>query len=154
MTRKIALVILILTSIVSVGNNAQQAGATVSTVRIPALPAVRPSKSLVAVSSTLTAAASNRALGHYIIISQGWGESGFNCVDYIVQHESGWSASAHNRSGAHGIPQALPGRKMASFGSDWRWNPRTQIAWMVSYIKGRYHSACNAARFKRAHGWY
>ena len=32
-------------------------------------------------------------------------------------HESGWNPAAHNpSSGAHGIPQALPGDKMAVYG--------------------------------------
>ena len=45
-------------------------------------------------------------------------------------HESGWNPLAANpSSGAYGIPQALPGDKMASAGSDWQTNPATQIEW-------------------------
>ena len=39
-------------------------------------------------------------------------------------------------SGAYGIPQALPGSKMASEGSDWRTNPATQIIWAIKYMEG------------------
>jgi hypothetical protein len=66
-----------------------------------------------------------------------------------------WKVNATNRSsGAYGIPQALPGSKMASAGSDWRTNPATQIIWGVNYMKGRYGSPCRAWTFKHAHGWY
>lgn len=53
--------------------------------------------------------------------------------------ESGWNYKAKNQvSGAYGIPQALPARKMASAGSDWATNPRTQIIWGLNYIRSRY----------------
>jgi hypothetical protein len=69
--------------------------------------------------------------------------------------ESGWSASAYNAgSGAFGIPQALPGSRMASAGSDWRTNPATQIRWGLGYIRSRYGSPSGAWAFWRAHGWY
>jgi hypothetical protein len=85
----------------------------------------------------------------------GYGENQFNCFDNIIIRESMWRVTATNpSSGAYGIPQALPGSKMASAGSDWRTNPATQIIWAIGYMKDRYGSPCAAWSFKRAHGWY
>lgn len=82
-------------------------------------------------------------------------ESWFNGLNSIIQQESGWRVNATNpSSGAYGIPQSLPGNKMASAGSDWRTNPITQLKWMYSYIKERYGSLQNALSFRAAHGWY
>lgn len=82
-------------------------------------------------------------------------ESWFNGLNSIIQQESGWRVNATNpSSGAYGIPQSLPGSKMASAGSDWRTNPITQLKWIYSYIKGRYGSLQNALSFRAANGWY
>ena len=69
---------------------------------------------------------------------------------------TGWrSASAANASsGAYGIPQSLPGRKMATVGSDWRTNPVTQIKWGLNYIDDRYGTPCSARSFSRSNNWY
>lgn len=73
----------------------------------------------------------------------------------IISQESGWRVNATNRSsGAYGIPQALPGSKMASAGSDWQTNPITQLKWMNSYVVGRYGSWQNAYAHKNSKGWY
>ena len=80
--------------------------------------------------------------------------SWFSAIDYIVTHESGWRVNATNpSSGAYGLPQSLPGSKMASAGSDWRTNPITQLKWMKNYV-GRYGGGPGAAAFWRAHHWY
>ena len=85
----------------------------------------------------------------------GYGESDFDCFNNIIIRESMWKVTATNpSSGAYGIPQALPGSKMAKAGSDWRTNPATQIIWAVGYMEDRYGSPCAAWSFKRAHGWY
>jgi hypothetical protein len=78
----------------------------------------------------------------------------FGCLDDIWSRESGWRYNAENASGAYGIPQALPGSKMASSGSDWLTNPATQINWGLGYIKGRYGTPCGAWAFWEGHGWY
>jgi hypothetical protein len=78
----------------------------------------------------------------------------FGCLDDIWTRESGWRYNAENASGAYGIPQALPGSKMASAGSDWLTNPATQIKWGLGYIKGTYGTPCDAWSFWQAHGWY
>lgn len=84
-----------------------------------------------------------------------WGEDQFRCYDSIIMRESKWIWNADNpTSSAYGIPQALPGSKMASFGADWRTNPVTQIRWGLDYVKQRYGTPCQAWSFKRSHGWY
>ena len=85
----------------------------------------------------------------------GYGEDQYSCFNNIIMRESMWNVHASNpSSGAYGIPQALPGSKMASVGSDWRTNPATQIIWGIGYMKDRYGSPCAAWTFKRGHGWY
>ena len=67
--------------------------------------------------------------------------SDYNYVDYIVSHESRWNPQARNASsGAYGLCQALPGSKMASYGSDWQTNPVTQLKWCSGYAHSRYGS--------------
>jgi hypothetical protein len=85
----------------------------------------------------------------------GYDDDDYSCFDNIIIRESMWKIDATNpSSGAYGIPQALPGSKMASAGSDWQTNPATQIIWALDYMKKRYGSPCAAWSFKRGHGWY
>jgi Transglycosylase SLT domain len=85
----------------------------------------------------------------------GYGSSQFDCFNNIIIRESMWRVNATNpSSGAYGIPQALPGSKMATIASDWRTNPATQIIWGIEYMKDRYGSPCAAWSFKSANGWY
>ena len=87
--------------------------------------------------------------------SFGWSSSQFSCLDPLWAHESGWSVTADNPgSGAYGIPQALPGSRMASAGPDWQTNAATQIRWGLEYIKGTYGSPCAAWAHEEATGWY
>jgi hypothetical protein len=81
-------------------------------------------------------------------------KSEFGCLDNIWSRESGWRYNAENASGAYGIPQALPGSKMASSGADWQTNPATQINWGLGYIKSIYGTPCNAWSFWEGHGYY
>jgi hypothetical protein len=83
-------------------------------------------------------------------------EAQFDCLEQLWNHESGWRWNAQNRSGsgAYGIPQALPGSKMAKAGADWRTNPITQVRWGLGYISGRYGSACAAWSHFKSHNWY
>ncbi|MGA5700445.1 transglycosylase SLT domain-containing protein [Peterkaempfera bronchialis] len=73
----------------------------------------------------------------------------------IITHESDWNVRATNpSSGAYGLPQALPGSKMASVASDWRTNPVTQIKWGLNYMNERYGSPNAAWAFWQTHHWY
>jgi NADH:ubiquinone oxidoreductase subunit 5 (subunit L)/multisubunit Na+/H+ antiporter MnhA subunit len=78
----------------------------------------------------------------------------FGCLLALWNAESGWRYDAENASGAYGIPQALPGSKMASAGPDWATDPATQIKWGLGYIKAIYGNPCNAWAFDKANGYY
>jgi len=78
----------------------------------------------------------------------------FGCLLDLWNRESGWVYDAENASGAYGIPQALPGSKMASAGPDWQTNPATQIEWGLGYIKQLYGNPCGAWSFDEANGYY
>lgn len=83
------------------------------------------------------------------------GPTQFSCLDKLFTRESHWRWNARNSSsGAYGIPQALPGSKMAKAGSDWRTNPITQVKWGLMYINSRYGSACGAWSHSQRTGWY
>lgn len=85
----------------------------------------------------------------------GWSGSQYQCLVTMWNHESGWEWYATNSSsGAYGIPQALPGSKMASAGPDWRNNAATQIRWGLGYIAGRYGTPCGAWSYWQRHHWY
>lgn len=97
----------------------------------------------------------NQAVAHRIMAkTYKWCGNEYSCLVTLWNHESGWKVNAHNPSGAHGIPQALPGSKMSSAGADWRTNPSTQISWGLRYIKSRYGTPCNAWAFWSSHRWY
>lgn len=84
----------------------------------------------------------------------GWGADQFSCLDRLWDKESDWNYQAYNPSGATGIPQALPGSKMASAGGDWQSNASTQIAWGLGYIDAVYGSPCGAWSHSQAVNWY
>jgi hypothetical protein len=79
----------------------------------------------------------------------------YSCFNNIIIRESMWKIDATNpSSGAYGIPQALPGSKMATAGADWQYNPETQIRWGLGYIQARYGSPCGAWGHSQSTGWY
>ncbi|MFF2389932.1 hypothetical protein [Agromyces sp. NPDC058104] len=85
----------------------------------------------------------------------GWGEGEFQCLVQLWQKESGWSYTAYNASsGATGIPQSLPGSKMATAGADWQTNAATQIEWGLDYIARGYGSPCGAWGHSQSVNWY
>jgi hypothetical protein len=101
------------------------------------------------------AAMDPRDLARSMARARGWGAAQFRCLDLLWARESGWNRSARNpSSGAFGIPQALPGAKMASAGKDWRTNPVTQIRWGLQYIGASYGSPCSAWGHSQSYGWY
>jgi len=96
-----------------------------------------------------------RDIARALMAGFGFGAGQFGCLDSLWTRESNWSPSAHNSSsGAHGIPQALPGSKMASAGPNWESDPATQIKWGLGYIQDRYGSPCGAWSHSESHGWY
>jgi hypothetical protein len=98
----------------------------------------------------------NRALGQQMAADlYGWTGDQWACLDNLWIRESNWRHTAANKSsGAYGIPQALPGSKMAKYGDDWLTNPATQIKWGLAYVKGRYQTPCGAWGAFNDKGWY
>ncbi len=118
-------------------------------------PAATPAASQAASADVPAASGSPRQIAAAMLGSFGWSSSQFSCLDPLWEHESGWSVSAYNAgSGAFGIPQALPGSRMASAGPDWQTDAATQIKWGLQYIKGTYGSPCGAWSHEQATGWY
>jgi hypothetical protein len=98
---------------------------------------------------------SPRQIAQAMLGSFGWSSSQFSCLDPLWEHESRWSVTAANPgSGAFGIPQALPGSRMASAGPDWQTSAATQITWGLRYIRDTYGSPCAAWSHAQATGWY
>lgn len=96
-----------------------------------------------------------RALAKSMVAQKGWSESEYSCLNKLWTKESNWRVTAANSSsGAYGIPQSLPGSKMASVASDWRTNAKTQITWGLKYIQGRYSTPCGAWAHSQSKGWY
>ena len=84
-----------------------------------------------------------------------WTSWQFHYLNLLWMRESGWNRFAYNHSsGAYGIPQAVPGDKMAAAGPDWRTSARTQIIWGMGYIQSRYGNPQNAWQHELRYGWY
>ena len=108
-----------------------------------------------AAAAVTAASGSPRQIAQAMLGSFGWSSSQFSCLDPLWEHESRWSVTAANPgSGAFGIPQALPGSRMASAGPDWQTSAATQITWGLRYIRDTYDSPCAAWSHEQATGWY
>jgi hypothetical protein len=133
---------------------AATAQATQNTGTPPPAASAQPTPSATA-STAPAASGSPQHIAQAMLGSFGWSSSQFSCLDPLWAHESGWSVTAYNAgSGAYGIPQALPGSRMASAGPDWQTNAATQIRWGLEYIKSTYGSPCGAWDHEQATGWY
>jgi hypothetical protein len=131
---------------------AQRAQPTPALSSSPA-PSASPSPSAPAAAPAPSGSPQQIALG--MLGSYGWSSDQFSCLVSLWNQESGWNVEATNpTSGAYGIPQALPGSKMASAGADWQTDATTQIRWGLGYIKGMYGSPCGAWAHEQAVGWY
>jgi hypothetical protein len=119
-------------------------------VASPAVPAASaPAAVLPAIAGT------PRQMAYAIAVRGGLNAAQWSCLSQLWEQESKFLTGARNvRSGAFGIPQALPASRMASAGADWRTNPVTQIRWGLSYIQTRYGTACTAWSHWERHGWY
>lgn len=107
------------------------------------------------IHTQIISAGDPRAIARALLGQFGFSQDQFGCLDTLYTAESGWRVNADNPySSAYGIPQALPGSKMATAGADWATNPETQIRWGLGYIADRYGTPCDALSFKNAHGWY
>jgi hypothetical protein len=107
--------------------------------------------------SFVLAAASDRPrdIAQRLAAARGWNGTQWSCLSQLWQRESMFETTIRNsRSGAYGIPQALPATKMATAGADWRVNPVTQILWGLSYIGTRYGTPCDAWSYWKRHRSY
>jgi hypothetical protein len=97
----------------------------------------------------------NVAIGCALMLDAGYGLDQMPCLKNLWMRESGWKeTSGNSRTGAYGIPQALPGSKMSAYGADWQTNPATQIKWGLAYIKGKYSTPCGAWSVFQSKGYY
>lgn len=97
----------------------------------------------------------NQSIARPMLAEYGWDSVQWRALQILWQRESNWDHLAKNKSsGAYGIPQSLPGDKMASAGSDWRTNPTTQIKWGLKYIKDRYGDPVKALQHHDRKNWY
>ncbi len=132
-------------------------GLEVSRIKLQEIITIQPQRKLVARGTKVVISnpSENVKIGEQLAAGRGWTGEQWYCLYQLWQKESGWSTTAGNpSSGAYGIPQALPGGKMASAGADWATNPATQITWGMGYIAGRYSTPCSAWSTSQARGWY
>lgn len=114
-----------------------------------------PTTSAPAVPTSPVSLDGNRSLGRRLMLEFGFGAEQWPALEALWTRESGWNHLAANpSSSAYGIPQALPGSKMASAGADWATNPATQIRWGLGYIRDRYGSPSAALAHSNSVGWY
>lgn len=98
---------------------------------------------------------SNVDLGRQMAAARGWTGQQWLALKELWTRESNWNHLAKNpSSGAYGIPQSLPGSKMATSGRDWMTNPNTQIDWGLKYIAQRYGNPMAALAFHNRMNWY
>ena len=110
---------------------------------------------IIYVTSTPPDPGSAQSIAYNMLASFGFSPTTFfGCLKDMWDRESGWRYDAENPSGAYGIPQALPGSKMASAGADWQTNPATQIKWGLGYIKAIYGDPCKAWAFWQVNHYY
>ena len=96
-----------------------------------------------------------KEFAYSLVNKNNWGRDQYSCLVALWERESNWRWDAMNKSsGAYGIPQSLPGRKMAEMGADWATNPETQVRWGISYIKSRYGAPCGAMTHSNKFNWY
>jgi hypothetical protein len=96
-----------------------------------------------------------QATAKAMLASFGFSSSQWSCLYSLWERESTWNVYAENASsGAYGIPQSLPGDKMASAGADWQTDASTQIRWGLGYIKSVYGTPCGAWQNEVNYGYY
>jgi hypothetical protein len=136
----------------SLSSDGAVAGTAITRDALGVHSAPRPSAAAAAAGVPSPGSAQAIALG--ILTAEGMGNDQYSCLVSLWNRESHWRVNAENPDGAYGIPQALPGSKMASAGPDWQTNATTQIMWGLGYIKARYGTPCGAWAHSQATGWY
>jgi hypothetical protein len=137
------------------GHDAGTAVANAAAAQAAAEAAAAAQAAAVAQANANTPAGAQATAQSMMSSQYGWGADQFQCLVSLWTKESGWNYQAENGgSGAYGIPQALPGSKMAANGSDWATNASTQVAWGLAYIASAYGSPCAAWSHSEADNWY
>jgi hypothetical protein len=102
-----------------------------------------------------TAIGAKKVARSILMDEYGFAEKEYKCLNRLWTKESNWNYKSRNKkSGAHGIPQALPASKMNVVSTDWRTNPVTQIRWGLRYISIRYETPCKALAKHKRSNWY
>jgi len=108
-----------------------------------------------AISGVRATPAQAQQIAKSLLPSYGWNTTTqYTCLVNLWNKLSGWAYNDADPSGSYGIPQALPGSRMASAGADWKTNATTQITWGLGYIKQNYGSPCGAWTFEQKNGYY
>ena len=130
-------------------------GQEVDRIEIASIAIKQPVMQVEVVGTKATTPDEARVLGHQMMLSFGYSEDQWTCLDSLWYRESKWLITATNSSsGAYGIPQSLPASKMIVVGDDYLTNAATQISWGLSYIKNRYTTPCSAWSHSELTGWY
>lgn len=114
----------------------------------PTVPAPAPTRATAAVTAALTNNGDIRGLGRNMNATL-FGDQYWEALNQLWTRESNWNPLAANRrSGACGIPQALPCSKIPDH------SPQGQITWGLHYIQARYGNPGNAWAHEQRLGWY
>jgi len=106
--------------------------------------------------TTMKAKTATGSKAEYLAYAKSYGnlnDTQLNCLDYLWTHESGWNPNSVNKSsGACGIPQAYPCKKIiqSEGTNDWK----AQIRWGIKYINYRYKNPCAAWNHFKNKRWY
>ena len=116
----------------------------------------KPEPKPVAKAQPVKATTSAHEAFNQVVAEKGVSQSEANHWAELIRRESNWQVTVSNSqgSGAYGLPQALPGSKMASHGENWRTDPVIQLRWMFDYVQGRYGSFSSAISHHNAKNWY
>lgn len=134
---------------------AQEKKAAEEAARVAAEQAAAEAQAAAALAAANTVDGAKASAQELMSSRYGWGADQFSCLESLWTKESGWNYQAYNADGgATGIPQALPGSKMASAGADWQTSAATQVAWGLGYIADAYGTPCSAWSHSQAMNWY
>jgi serine/threonine protein kinase len=115
----------------------------------------QPTPTASAISGVRATPAQAQQIAKTLLPSYGWGTTAqYTCLVNLWNKLSGWEYNDADPGGSYGIPQALPGSRMASAGADWKTNATTQIKWGLGYIKDNYGSPCSAYSSLQKNGYY
>ena len=114
---------------------------------------IKKTKKKKVVKYTNVATANKQTYYNYAQSVGGYDNTQMGCLINLWQRESGWNPNAKNKkSGACGIPQALPCNKIKKQQGSSNW--QAQIRWGINYVNYRYGNPCGAWKHFTKKGWY